>query len=135
MISNPRPVSALHMGVRSERRDFRDVAVVRFRRTRFTHQEIEAAFKPVFQWVEQDARSQIVLNLSGIQALPSVGFCLLLRLKRFAEEAGGRLVLCHLPPVIQEAMEYTRLATIFQIYATEEEALRSFSKDRHLPGR
>ncbi len=114
-----------------ERQDIGDLTVVRFGRNRFTHQEIETAFKPVFHWVEQDARNHIVMNLSGILALPSVGLCLLLRLKRFAEESGGRLVLCQLPAIIQEAMEYTRLETIFQIFSTEEEALGSF-KEGHL---
>ncbi len=51
----------------------------------------------------------------------------LVSLQRQAAAAGGRLALCELSPGVREMLDLTRLSQLLDIYASEEEAVRSFA--------
>jgi anti-anti-sigma factor len=52
---------------------------------------------------------RVVLNLQNVRSISSAAFRPLLSLRQKMEERGGRLVLCHLAPVVAEAFRATRL--------------------------
>jgi anti-anti-sigma factor len=52
---------------------------------------------------------KVVLDFHAVTALSSEAFRPLLSLRRAIEEQGGRLVLCHLAPVVAQAFHATRM--------------------------
>jgi anti-sigma B factor antagonist len=110
------------------REDFGAVTVVRLRPPRVVDDDTARdLFDPVLSLVSEVGRTHLVLNLAGVEHLPSLGLGKLVLLNRKAQAAGGRLALCHLPPGVEGALDNTRLKGLFSIYATEQEALRSFA--------
>jgi anti-anti-sigma factor len=55
--------------------------------------------------------NKVALNLRAVQYMSSVGFRPLLQLYGKLKEGGGRIVLCHLAPVVQEVLHVTRLVS------------------------
>jgi anti-anti-sigma factor len=53
----------------------------------------------------------------------------LVMLNRKVQAANGRLTLCGLTPNVDSILETTRLKSLFNVYATEEEALKSFESE------
>lgn len=51
----------------------------------------------------------------------------LVMLNRKVQAGNGRLVLCNLSQTIQHLLDTTHLGDLFPLYATEQEALQSFS--------
>ncbi len=113
-----------------ERDDLGDVTVVRVKGLRYLVDEAEPVFGPLFGLVAGAGRSKLVLNLGPVQCLASAPFNKLVSLQRQAAAAGGRLALCELSPGVREILDVTRLSQLFDIYATEEEAVRSFALPR-----
>jgi anti-anti-sigma factor len=56
--------------------------------------------------------NKVAVNLRAVQYMSSVGFRPLLQLYgKLKESGGGRIVLCHLAPVVQEVLHVTRLVS------------------------
>lgn len=66
---------------------------------------------------------RMVLNLGGIPQVSSAALGKLVKLKKRAEAARGKLVLCGLSPELRPAFRITRLDQAFAIHETEAEAL------------
>jgi anti-sigma B factor antagonist len=110
-----------------EREDFDAVTVVRLRIPKALDDDtIRVAFEPI-STVCGIGRSLLVLNLTAVEYLPSMGVGKLVMLNRRVQAANGRMALCCLSPAVKEVLESTHLNDLFNIYATEQEALRSFS--------
>jgi anti-anti-sigma factor len=58
---------------------------------------------------EAGASPRIVLDLGKVRSLSSEVFRPLLSVRRHLQDAGGRLVLCNLAPVVAQAFQSTRL--------------------------
>jgi anti-anti-sigma factor len=111
-----------------ERHDFGDVTVVRLKTPKLLDEEtVRAVFDPIYALVGEVGRSKLVLSLAAVEQLTSLVLSKLVMLSRKAQAGDGGLVLCQLHPTVQEVLEVTRLTDLFGIYATEEEAVRSFS--------
>jgi anti-anti-sigma factor len=111
-----------------ERQDCGDVTVVRLKLPEIPHEEsVRAVFDPIYSLVSDVGRNKLVLNLAAVEWLPSMALGKLVMLNRKAQAADGRLVLSHLCPTVQQSLESTHLAESFDICATEQEALQSFS--------
>ena len=110
-----------------DREDIGDVTVVRVRVLRYLVDDAEPVFGPIQGLVADAGRSRLVLNLAPVQFLASVPFGKLVTLRRQAEAKDGRLALCELSPGVREMLDLTRLGQLLDIYATEEEAVRSFT--------
>jgi anti-anti-sigma factor len=120
-------MSGKHGGHWLGREDFGGVTVVRLRPPKAVDDDTaRAVFDPIYTLVGEVGRTNLVLNLAGVEHLPSLGLGKLVLLNRKAQAAGGRLALCHLPPGVEGALDSTRLKGLFAVYATEEEAVRSF---------
>jgi anti-sigma B factor antagonist len=71
----------------------------------------------------------IVLNLEAVEFLDSSALGLLVRLRSRAQNAGGDVKLCALPPRVTEILRVTKLHTIFDIQASEEDAVGAFYRE------
>jgi anti-anti-sigma factor len=110
-----------------EREDFGDVTVARLKTPKDLDEDtIRAVFDPIYT-LSGLGRNRLVLNLAAAEHLPSMALGKLVMLNRKAQAGNGRLALCRLSPPVQEILETTHLNELLNIYATEQEALQSFS--------
>ena len=110
-----------------EREDFDKVTVVRPKTPNILDElTVRDVFDPIYAIVGI-GRNQLALNLAVVENLPSMALGKLVMLNRKVEAANGRLALCHLTPAVEEVLKSTHLNELFNIYATEEAALQSFS--------
>lgn len=70
----------------------------------------------------------LVLNLSGVSYIDSGGLGTLVSLYTSAKESGGGIKLATLTPRVDDLMQVTKLVTVFEVYDTEDQALRAFQK-------
>jgi anti-sigma B factor antagonist len=68
----------------------------------------------------------ILLNLAEVSYVDSGGFGTLFGLRTSAQHAGGNLVLACATQRVLHLLHQTRLATVFDVFDNEEEAIRSF---------
>jgi anti-sigma B factor antagonist len=110
-----------------ERQDFGAVTVVRLKPPRIVDDDTtQAVFDPIYSLVDDVGRKQLVLNLAAVQYLPSMALGKLVMLNRKVQAGNGRLALCHLSPAVGDSLESASLTPLFNIYATEQEAVQSF---------
>jgi anti-sigma B factor antagonist len=110
-----------------EREDQGPITVVRLKTSQVQDEEIlRTVFDMISKLITDMGRTQIVLNLSAADFLPSMGLGKLVMLNRKIQAVQGRLALCHLAPVVEESLEHTRLTPLFNIYPGEQEAVQSF---------
>jgi anti-anti-sigma factor len=74
--------------------------------------------------------SRIVLNLAEVNRLDSIAMGLLVRYAERLGRRGGGLRLGAPPPFVTHLLEMTKLSGLLPSYATEEEAIVSFLKQR-----
>ena len=70
---------------------------------------------------------QFLLNLEGVPWIDSAGIGALVAKFVSVRKRGGALKLLHLKARTEQPLRITRLTTIFDIFESEAEALRSFS--------
>ncbi len=71
---------------------------------------------------------KLILNMGGVSYMDSSGVGELTGAYTSAKNKGCALKLVHLTKKIDDLMQITKLATIFDIYSDEKEALNSFKK-------
>jgi anti-anti-sigma factor len=107
-----------------EREDFGEVTVVRLKTPKGLDDDIiRTVFDPIYSLVSDMGRTNLVLNLAAVEYLPSMALGKLVMLNRKVQSGNGRLALCQLSPTVAEILESTHLNELFNIYATEPEAL------------
>jgi anti-anti-sigma factor len=74
-------------------------------------------------FLRADPRSRLILNLEDVARMDSSGIGALLAGLRDAEKEHVRFTLCGLRKPLREMLERTRLASLFEIRPTVEEAL------------
>jgi anti-sigma B factor antagonist len=110
-----------------EREDFGPVTVVRLKTPKVLDEDtVRQVFDPIYT-LTTVGRTQLVLNLTAVEYLPSMALGKLVMLSRKVQLGKGRLALCQLSPVAKETLETTRLSDLFDVFASEKEALQSFS--------
>lgn len=72
--------------------------------------------------------SQIVLNLGRISYIDSGGLGTLVALYTSAQNAGGAVKLANLTQRVDDLLQVTKLLTVFEVYDSEEKAIKSFDK-------
>lgn len=76
--------------------------------------------------LHSEGRTHIVLNLAGLEYLDSAGLGDLVTCNIRAAQSGRPLKVACITPRIEQLLRTTRLATTFDRYATEEEAIASY---------
>jgi anti-sigma B factor antagonist len=88
--------------------------------------EGDKALREAVTALADSEKAKVVLNLAGVSYVDSSVLSEIVRTQATVARSGGRLKLLGLPPKIQELLAMTKLLTIFEICASEDEAVRSF---------
>ena len=108
--------------------DANGVAVVHFKTTLLRDDRvIRTLFEQLDAQLIEAGRTKIVVNFHGLEAFASYAIGKLIALNGKLPGLGGRLALCDLPPMVEEIIDIMNLRKRFAIYASEREALESFS--------
>lgn len=78
------------------------------------------------------ARTNIILNLKGVDYIDSTGLGALVMSYTSLQRAGGKIKLLHLSRRGIELLVMTKLTTIFEVFDDEQNAINSFFPDREL---
>ena len=73
-----------------------------------------------------DGKKKIVLNMENVTYIDSAGLGTLVAAHISAKKQGAALFLSDLGNKFHEVLQITRLLTVFNVYATEAEAISSF---------
>ena len=93
---------------------------------RMTLGDGDQLFKDKIRSLVQQGHTHIVLNLARVSYLDSAGLGAIVASYTTLTRAGGRLGLLNLTKRIENLFTITKLLTVFDIYISEAEALRSF---------
>jgi len=69
-------------------------------------------------------KTNVVINFGGVEYISSGGLRVLLVAAKEMKAKNGTLRLCHLSPNVYKIFKLAGFTTIFNIYETEEEALK-----------
>jgi len=75
---------------------------------------------------------RFVLNLSGVDEIDSTGVSTLLYALATARKAYGGLALVNVKPSHASMLAEARLAAVFDVFKTEQDAINSFFPDREI---
>jgi anti-anti-sigma factor len=105
----------------------REAAIVGFRDRKIMDMVvIQELADELYALVEQEKRTNVLLNFAGVEFLSSAALNKLIVLDKKIKTAGGKLLLCSLRPEIFEIFAVTRLTQLFVIKRTEQEAVAAF---------
>jgi len=74
-------------------------------------------------------KSNLVLNLSGVDYIDSGGLGTLVALYTTARNHGASIKLANLTRNVGDLLQVTKLVTVFDVYDSEQQAADSFRKD------
>jgi anti-sigma B factor antagonist len=104
-----------------------DVTVVRFvDRKILDESNIQDMGQELFQLVEEQKRSKILLNFTSVDFLSSAALGKLITLDKKVKAHGGMLKLSNIQPDIYEVFAITKLNKLFDIRDDEAAALVAF---------
>lgn len=106
-------------------REVGDVAVLDLR-GRMVIGEGDTVLREAVTKLVDSGNARILLNLADVSYIDSAVLSEIVRTHATVTRAGGKLKLVGLPAKIQELLSMTRLASVFETYASEDEAVRSF---------
>jgi anti-anti-sigma factor len=86
----------------------------------------DLALREAIHKAVNDGAKKIVVNLREVTTIDSSGVGELVSSYTTVTKAGARLKLVNLPPKVQDVLTITQLITVFDVYDTEDEAVRSF---------
>jgi len=73
-----------------------------------------------------DGKKKIVLNMANVKYIDSAGLGILVAAHVSANKEGAALHLSNLGNKFHDVLQLTRLLTVFSVYDSEAEAIRSF---------
>ena len=86
----------------------------------------DLALREAIHQAVNDGAKKIVVNLREVTTIDSSGVGELVSSYTTVTNKGARLKLVNLPPKVQDVLTITQLITVFDVYDTEDEAVRSF---------
>ena len=75
------------------------------------------------------SNKQIIVNMSAVSYIDSGGLASLAGACSSARRAGAEIKLMGLGPRIKDALQVTKLVTVFEIYDSEQQAVAAFQRD------
>ncbi len=104
-----------------------EVTVVSFVDSKLVSEEkIQEVGDQLYSLVEDEGRTQILLNFGNVQYLSSAALGKLINLKKKVGAVKGKLKLCCIHSDLLEVFRITRLDQVFEIYPEEQAALDKF---------
>ena len=89
-----------------------------------------ALFRQLIDDAIRLGKTSLILNLAEVYRLDSRGLRELVRAHTTVLRNGGSLKLLKLRPRAQELLQLTKLYTLFELFDTEDSAVKSFKPDR-----
>jgi anti-sigma B factor antagonist len=103
------------------------ITVVSFVDTKIvTEENIQEVGDQLYNLVDVEGHSQLLLNFGNVQYLSSAALGKLINLKKKVGAVRGKLKLCCIHPDLLEVFRITRLDQVFEIYSEEQAALDKF---------
>ena len=94
---------------------------------------VEARLKERIDELVQEGCLQIVVDLKHVPYIYSSEIGRLIRSHLSARQAGGRVRLCNLSDKVLGVLKMSRLDTVLDLYANEDEALASIRQEASKP--
>jgi anti-sigma B factor antagonist len=91
--------------------------------------ETEAQFVQIVRQILNDGRTRLVLNLADVPYIDSSGLGAIAQAYTSAWRRGGELKLLHVKHRNRHLLTVTRLISVFEVFDSEDEAVRSFGVD------
>lgn len=79
----------------------------------------------VLREIQEARAARVVINLSQVRYIDSSGVASLVEGLKASRDLGSRFILIGLSTAAREVLQLSRLLKVFEIYASEEEALAS----------
>jgi len=117
------------MSLAIERRE-REGIVILDLEGRITAGEESARLRETLRELAAAGSVRVVLNLRGVDYIDSTGLGVLVICYTTLKKASGRLTLLNLSRRTIELLVFTKLATVFEIFDDEQEAVNSFFPER-----
>jgi len=107
--------------------DVGDVTVVRFVDRKILDElNIQELGQELFQLVEEDNKTRLLLNFQQVEFLSSAALGKLITLDKKVKAHGGKMKLSNIRPEIYEVFAITKLNKLFDIKDDEADALAAF---------
>lgn len=74
----------------------------------------------------KEGKQNILLDMANVSTIDSSGIGELVGAYTTVTNRGGKLKLLHLPPKVTDLLQVTQLITVFEVYESEQDALRSY---------
>ena len=78
----------------------------------------------LLKYLEQHKPQKLILNLADVPYMDSSAIAVLVEALQKMRKTGGKIFLTNLQPRVKGLLEIARLDSIFQVVASEEEALK-----------
>ncbi len=75
-------------------------------------------------------KKKLVLDMKNVTMIDSSGLGALVAAYSSAKSGGATLRLCNLGAHFDQLLQITKLLTVFEVFKTQEDAIRSFSKSQ-----
>ncbi len=83
-------------------------------------------FRKAMEFQLQTGRDKLVVDLTSVPLIDSSALGAIVTTLKCCQQSGGKLVLLNPQKAVQEVLEVTQLATVIEIYDTEEAARAAF---------
>ena len=90
-------------------------------------EEGDLVFRDCIDRLVADGHLKILLDLNAVTRIDSAGIGILVSKYLSTQKSGGTIKLLHLTRRSDHLMDITRLATVFEIFDDEADAVRSFA--------
>ena len=90
--------------------------------------EETGALRETVKGLIAQGKKKLIFNMSNVTMIDSAGLGALVAAYSSARSGGASLRLCHLGTKFSELLQITKLITLFEVYNSQADAIRSFSK-------
>ena len=90
--------------------------------------EETGALRDLVKDLMAQGKKKLILNMNNVTLIDSAGLGALVAAYTSTKSGGASLRLCHLGAKFNELLQITKLITLFDVYNTQAEAIKSFSK-------
>ena len=119
------------MGLDIQQRE-REGIVIFDLKGRITLGQEATTLRDMVERLDAQAKNQLILNMASVDYVDSSGLGTLVMVSSNLKKKGGAVRLLSLNRRNVELLVMTKLATIFEIFADEQDAINSFFPDREL---
>jgi anti-sigma B factor antagonist len=119
------------MSLDIEQREHEGVTILDMK-GRVTTGEEATLFRETIQQFAAKGPAQLILNMKDVEYIDSTGLGAIVVCATTVQKTGGKAKLLHLSRRTIELLVMTKLATIFETFTDEQDAINSFFPDREI---